>query len=120
AGNQIATTSGLRPGIGQFHGDPVVGAYAPADGTYYVRVTTNATTTSNSRGYNLDLERVALDDGSMAAAPLAATGAYHAWLNATGDTLNVTGPTGYGFSLRGTWAKTVSGSTITYTATGTL
>src|SRR4051812_39166680 len=119
-GTQIATSAGIRPGSGLFRGAPVVGAYAPADGTYYVRVTTDATTTSNGRGYTLDLERVALDDSNMAAAPLATAGAYHAWLNAAGDTLNVTGPTGYGFSLRGNWTKTVSGSAITYAATGTL
>src|SRR4051812_25061220 len=120
AGTQIATSAGIRPGPITGRTDPTVGAYAPADGTYYVRVTTDATTTNNGRAYNLNLERVALDDANMAAAPLATAGAYHAWLNAAGDTLNVTGPTGYGFSLRGAWAKTVSGSTVSYTARGTL
>src|SRR4051812_9177759 len=90
AGTQIATSNRPRIGPGTFRGDPVVGAYAPADGAYYVRVTTDATTTNNGRGYTLDLERVALDDSNMAAVPLATAGAYHAWLNAAGDTLNVT------------------------------
>ena len=37
-----------------------------------------------------------------------------------GDTLSFTGPTGYGFSLRGNWVKTVSGSTVDLHGPGTL
>ena len=42
-------------------------------------------------------------------------------MNKAGDTLYVSGPTGYGFSLKGHWnSPSVSGDTVTYTATGKL
>lgn len=119
AGSQVATSTGHPITGGLFQSQPRLGAYAPADGTYYVRVTTSATTMNNDRAYTLNLERIGLDY-NMAPEPLAASGAFHAWLNAAGDTLHLTGPTGYGFSLRGNWTKAIDGSTISYSTTGTI
>src|SRR4051812_24949531 len=58
AGNQIGSSTTGRPVIGLFAHDGGIGAYAPADGTYYVKVTTAAATTDAHRGYNLSLERI--------------------------------------------------------------
>lgn len=106
---RLADTFALR-------GNPAVGVYAPHDGAYYVRATTTATDTNNGRGYDLNLERAELQDGPLSARQLAPGGAYHAWLNGAGDTLYVSGPSGYGFSLKGSWTETVSGSTVSYSA----
>lgn len=121
AGAQVASNRyGTEPESGAFSVDPALGYYAPAAGTYYVKVTTGAADYSFGRSYNLNLERVGVEDTNVLPLRLKQGGAGHAWLNASGDTLNVTGPTGYGFSLRGNWAKARGGDAVTYTATGTL
>lgn len=121
AGTQVAWARyGTEPESNAFAMDPALGYYAPAAGTYYVKVTTGSTDYSLGRSYNLNLERVGVEDTNVLPLRLKQGGAGHAWLNASGDTLNVTGPTGYGFSLRGNWAKARGGDAVTYTATGTL
>jgi hypothetical protein len=121
AGAQVAWSRyGTEPESNVFSFDPAVGYYAPEGGTYFVKVATTATDYSPGRGYNLNLERVGVEDTNVAPYRLRQGGTGHAWLNAGGDTLHVTGPTGYGFSLRGNWTKTRSGDAVTYTATGTL
>src|SRR5947207_5108759 len=115
AQNRFGTEPENRlPGI-----DPSLGVYVQETGTYYLRLTTSAPTFSGQRSYNLNLERVALEESQPTLA-LAQGGAYHAWLNQAGDTLSVAGPSGYGFSLRGNWVETVHGSAVTYSARGTL
>jgi hypothetical protein len=98
---------------------PSIGFYAPQTGTYYLEMSSAATTSTASRGWDLNLERVELYD-TAPTAQLAEGGSFHAWLNQTGNTLNIAGPTGYGFSLEGKWNEVVSGSKITYSTTGGL
>ncbi|HEV3439495.1 MAG TPA: hypothetical protein VG122_19175, partial [Gemmata sp.] len=100
--------------------EPLVGFYASQAGSYYLEMTSVATTSTASRGYNLNLERIALNDSLPTNHQLAQGGAFHSWLDQAGDTLNITGPTGYGFSLEGKWSEIVSGSKVTYSATGGL
>ena len=104
---QVLDSSGAM--VAQWHagsaktaqiGNPSTGFYADHDGAYYIRVATSGASAGTARRYELDLERVALQETGTNA-QLAQSGAYHAWLNKAGDTLYVTGPSGYGFSLRG-------------------
>lgn len=120
SGAVIAQTGGtLSPFIAS-HGNPSVGMYAPQTGSYFLRMTTTAADPTVQRSYALNVERVAVEEFAQTNTGLAQGGAYHAWLNQAGDTLNVTGPTGYGFSLRGSWTQTAASGTVTYAAAGTL
>jgi hypothetical protein len=96
------------------------GFYAPATGTYYAEVTGGLV--SPVAPYQLDLHRLSLAQGTQTVATLAATGSMYAWLS--GNTLNITGPTGYGFGITGNWTETTTTSgglvAATYTATGAL
>ncbi len=113
AGSLTAPPAG-RPGV-----NAPFGYYATAVGTYYVRLQTAAAANAQ-RGYTLGLEQVARQDGNQSAQTLWQGGASHAWLNKAGDTLYVTGPTGYGFALLGNWQKSQTGATVSYAASGTL
>jgi hypothetical protein len=99
---------------------PSLGFYAPQTGTYYLEMADNVSPSSASQAFNLNLERIELNDSGQSNASLAANGSFHAWLNQSGNTVNIAGPTGYGFSLEGDWNEKVSGSTITYSAKGAL
>jgi hypothetical protein len=100
------------------------GFYAPASGTYYAEVSGSVTgiLLAPPEAYQLDLHRLALSEGTQSASILSATGSMYAWLS--GNTLNITGPTGYGFGITGNWTETTTTTnglvTATYTATGTL
>jgi hypothetical protein len=98
---------------------PSVGFYAAQAGTYYLEMSSAATTSTSSRGWDMNLERIALNDTGPTT-QLTEGGSFHAWLNEAGNTLNIAGPTGYGFSLEGQWNEVMSGSKITYSATGGL
>ena len=100
------------------------GFYAPASGTYFAEVSGTVTGLIPIAAYQLDLHRLALAQGPQNVAILAETGAMYAWLK--GNTLDMTGPTGYGFGITGNWKETTTRNRFneqvaaTYTATGTL
>lgn len=120
AGSQLAVNQyGTEPESGLASADPSLGFWAPADGAYYLKLSTPATNYSAGRGYALGVERITLQE-SQAASRLAQSGAHHIWLSPAGDVLNVTGPTGYGFSLRGDWTKTIANGTTSYSTSGTV
>jgi Tol biopolymer transport system component len=74
--------------------------HAPADGDYYLRL-------SNGFGrYRMELHRLALAEGLQDPRVLDQEGPMFVWLR--GDTLAITGPTGYGFTLQGPWTETSS------------
>ncbi|MEA2452904.1 MAG: hypothetical protein QOG04_1614 [Actinomycetota bacterium] len=100
--------------------NPAYLLHAEAAGTYYLRLSTDQ---RRLNGYSLELHRLALAEGFQEPAILDDEGPMFAWLR--GDTLGITGPTGYGFALKGAWteATTVNkrsgNSTSVYTlATG--
>jgi hypothetical protein len=99
--------------------DPAIGFWAPATGDYYVRVGTTATTTSYARSYDLHMERVG-PDNAKSNESLDQAGAFRTWLTQDGRMLHITGPSGYGFSLRGNWITSVSGTSVTYSTNSTM
>jgi hypothetical protein len=99
------------------------GFRAPTGGTYYAEVTGSVAGSIFPAGYQLELHRLALAQGAQSVATLAQTGSMYAFLS--GNTLDITGPTGYGFGISGNWTQTtITGiggmAASTYTATGTL
>ena len=118
SGNNLITQSLYVPGRITF-GGPSVGFYAGQEGDFFVRATTAGAEAGTARRYDITFDRVGLIE-SAAPSVLDKSGAYHAWLNKAGDTLSISGPSGYGFSLRGSWSAVPSGDTMTYTATGRL
>jgi hypothetical protein len=100
------------------------GFYAPSSGTYYAEVTGTVTGLIPLRAYELDLHRLALAQGPQNVSTLAETGSMYAFLK--GNTLDITGPTGYGFGITGNWVESTTTNLLTgqvaasYTATGTL
>lgn len=112
-----------EPDTGVVTGNPATGFVAPATGTYYLLLTTGEFT---PLGYTLELHRLSLAQGAQDPAALQPAGPMYAFLK--GNTLSVTGPTGYGFALSGDWQQTSSHPnrkqpkliTSTYTATGNL
>ena len=99
------------------------GFRATTSGTYYAEVTGSVSGLIPVGAYQLELHRLALAQGTQSVATLAQTGSLYAWLS--GNTLDVTGPTGYGFGISGNWHQTTSTGTnglvsSTYTATGAL
>src|SRR5207302_847316 len=109
--------------------NPSYGFSVPVTGTYYIRIAGYQPATMAAKGigmvstkgaYTLELHRLALAQGQQEMATLQTTGAMYAWL--TGNTLNITGPTGYGFGIKSNWAETTttSGKLIcaTYKTTG--
>jgi hypothetical protein len=99
------------------------GFRAPAGGTYYAEVTGSVSGLIPVDAYQLELHRLSLAQGTQSAPTLSETGSMYAFL--VGNTLDITGPTGYGFGLTGNWRQSTSTGTgglvsSTYTATGTL
>lgn len=72
---------------------------AASTGDHFLRIS------SDARGglYQLRLHRLALAEGFQEPAVLDSEGSMFAWLR--GNTLGITGPTGYGFALEGAWTK---------------
>ena len=116
SGNHLITQSPSNAGKASVLA-PSVGFYAASDGDYFIRATTSGAGAGVTRRYDLNVDRIGLID-TAAPATLAQAGAYHAWLNQAGDTLNISGPSGYGFSLKSNWSPSTSGNTETYTASG--
>jgi hypothetical protein len=99
------------------------------DGVYYVKLTRDdakGATASTRRLYELDLRPIGLDnantDPNLLRKNVSGAMAEYVWLN--GDTLQISGPTGHGFSIRGNWVQTTSQSngmiSSTYSVTGTV
>src|SRR5262249_21049689 len=113
-----------NPATGIVSSNPSYGFFAPASGTYYVKLVGANMSASQSSAYTLDLHRLALAQGTQDLPTLGQTGTIYAWLS--GNTLDITGPTGYGFGITGAWTqKTVTDShglvSSTYTvSTGAL
>src|SRR5262249_43565577 len=110
-----------NPGTGLMSSNPSYGFVAPATGTYYAKVVASNLTATQSSPFTLDLHRLALAHGAQDVATLSQTGSMFAWLS--GNTLNISGPTGYGFGITGNWAQTAIASgngrfASTYVATG--
>lgn len=74
--------------------------HAPAAGDYYLRLSSGE---KEVGGYRMELHRLALHEGVQDPKSLDEEGPMYAWLR--GDTLGITGPTGYGFSLQGAWTQ---------------
>jgi hypothetical protein len=109
------------PSTGLMTSNPAYGFSAPASGTYYVQVAGNTAASVHTGAYTLELHRLALAQGPQSVAVLAQTGSLYAWLD--GTTLDISGPTGYGFGITGNWTRktTVGANSLigsTYTATG--
>lgn len=121
-GNVVTSYAGwsTEPESGRSTPDPSLKFWAEEAGTYYLQLETTASTYDASRAYKLNLERVALDDRDPQAPRLDAAGEFHAWLNEAGDRLNVTGPSGYGFSLEADWQTTRSGGRTSLSGKGTI
>src|SRR5205085_318336 len=88
-----------NPNTGLMSSNPSYGFIAPASGVYTVKLTGNNVSALHPAAYTLDLHRLALAQGTQDVQTLAQTGSMYAWLN--GDTLDLTGPTGYGFGISG-------------------
>ena len=84
-------------------GNAASGFRAPHDGEYFIVVRSGA---PPARAYSLAFHRIALATPQQDPAALEEPGPMFAWLE--GDTLSITGPTGYGFSLVGNWSQTNS------------
>jgi hypothetical protein len=112
-------------GVGSPFGLPDLGFQAGVAGTYTLSLTARAQSAFN---YTLDLHRLALAQGAQNPARLEPSGPMYAFLTGTGSsrTLDLTGPTGYGFAITGNWAqapnrpKETSLTGSTYSATGAL
>jgi hypothetical protein len=109
------------PTTGLMTNNPAYGFVAPASGTYEVQVACNISSPFYTGAYTLELHRNALAQGPQNLTHLAKPGSMYAWLN--GNTLSISGPTGYGFGLTGNWAPTYANGSnglvsAIYTATG--
>ncbi len=109
--------------------DPVFGFTATQTGTYTLELS-SPSQFLHGLAYTLDLHRLALAQGTQSPTALQQSGSMFAFL--AGNALDITGPTGYGFSITGTWTQMVKIDTVAvpaggislshsiYTATGTL
>ncbi len=78
---------------------------ATAAGDYYVRLEKAATIIA---GYRLHFQRLGVSENVPAPELLNVAGAMYAWFDGT-NTVGITGPTGYGFTLEGPWQQVVTG-----------
>jgi hypothetical protein len=91
--------------------------------TYYVKLSPGLGATKFSLPYTLHLRPIGLDNTIKEAKWLQqTTGGMYTWLD--GNVLNISGPTGHGFGVRGAWTQSTTGSgnsiSSTYTAAGTV
>jgi hypothetical protein len=99
-------------------------------GTYYVELADSAPMSPLAINYTLHLRPIGLDDGSLDPSYLSRTGGgLYAWLDGTTfadgtKLLDISGPVGHGFGIRGNWTESVAFMNglpgATYTATGTV
>ena len=120
-GSQQRIGASREPDTGLATQNPAFGLRATVAGTYYLLLSTRTPVTS---GYSLEFHRLALAEGPQDPTTLQQTGPMYAFLNAGGDTLSFTGPTGYGFAITGNWTQTTALTgrnrlpASNYTATG--
>jgi hypothetical protein len=75
-------------------------------GTYYVRVEWTSLGFASAASYTLNIRPIGLDNGTLDASWLGRTeGGLYAWLD--GNQLDISGPVGHGFGIRGDWIKGV-------------
>lgn len=121
AGAPLAQVGGSKePDSGALTGNPAHLFTAPTAGNYVLQLTS---TTPQLRGFSLELHRLGLAEGQQNPAALQGSGSLYAFLN--GNNLHITGPTGYGFAIRGNWSQSVvpAGGALkksTYSASGTV
>jgi len=93
-----------EPDTGQLTNNAAHLFQADADGgTYYVQLSTTAT--GKAYGYSLAFHRIGVSERVPSPEQLNVSGPMHAWYNGS-DTVGITGPTGYGFTLTGPWHQT--------------
>jgi hypothetical protein len=105
---------------------PVYGFRAAQTGTYSIELLTSSSSKAPPGvplTYTLDLHRLALAQGTQNPSTLQQPGPMYAFL--AGNALSITGPTGYGFSISGSWTQTprrTKGSIVgsIYSASGPL
>ena len=116
--------SAIEPDNGLASSDPAFFYTAASTGYHFIQVGTTASDFDADRDYRIHLHRVILSEGTPDAQQLQAGGAFAAWTY--GDTLHVSGPTGYGFALRAAngWSTSVTAAapgqqaTAKYSTTG--
>ncbi len=119
AGSVLKTVGASpEPDTGVQTKNPATLFQAPATGTYYLKLTT-----TGFGAYQIDLHRIGLPQGRPNPAALQTAGSMYAFLK--GNSLALTGPTGYGFALVGAWTQIATAASNgreadTYTATGTV
>ena len=79
---------------------------ATTEGDYYIRLEKATTVIA---GYRLHFHRLGVSENVPAPNLLNVTGAMFAWYDGE-DTVGITGPTGYGFTLEGPWHQQVTTS----------
>ena len=92
-----------EPDTGIYSNNAATGFRASVGGYYTFKLVEGDTI---GGAYNLDLHRVALASGKQNLADLQQSGAMFAAL--VGNNLEISGATGYGFAIRGTWTQTLS------------
>lgn len=101
-GNAVANLRRTaEPDTGAATSNGAVGFAAPATGYYNLRVTSTAATGGK---YSIDFHRVGLAEGQQSGKTLQTSGGLYAAL--VNGQLQLTGPTGYGFAIRGNWTQT--------------
>jgi hypothetical protein len=102
---------------------------APANATYYVKLTDSLPTNADAASYTLHLRPIGLADAGDASQLGRAGGALYAFLDGASHTdgskvLDISGPVGHGFGVRGNWTEGLSyvngQPAATYTADGIL
>jgi uncharacterized repeat protein (TIGR01451 family) len=95
-----------EPEGGRVTNNPATLFQADADGgTYFVRLATTAT--AKGYGYTLHFHRIGVSEEVPTPELLNVPGPMYAWFDGV-NTVGVTGPTGYGFTLDGAWQQTVT------------
>jgi len=92
-------------------------------GTYYLDLASIGAALTNATSYTLNVLPIGLNTGSLSPSLMASTnGGLYAWLN--GNVLDISGPVGHGFGIRGNWTESVSSASglpaATYTVKGTV
>ena len=90
-----------EPDTRGFTNNPAYGFRASHAGSFYLDLRAIV----RAAGYTIELHRMFLAEGHQNPAVLDQDGPMFVWLE--GDTLSVTGPTGYGFALIGDWTQDV-------------
>ena len=105
-GTRVLATIGAsaEPESGQITNNAAYLLQADSDGgTYYIQLATTAS--GRSYGYSLGFHRIGISENVPSPEKLDASGPMFAWFDGV-ETVGITGPTGYGFTLAGPWQQT--------------